>query len=271
MMAPRHDFRKQVGMDIPQSIDGERLIAVFTSVVEQLGQTLPKSYELVLHDLSRLPNSIVAISGEVTRRAVGDPATDLLLEQAASGTFRSRLAYDTQTGDGRKLRSSTLIVEDVGGRPVAALCMNADLTLWDEFQRVTNKVAALNGAPPFSVEGSTDADPVISAHEPERPASASSRGHESFVHDVDELASILIGTAIRASGVPVDLMQKQHKLEIVRDLKARGLFMLKDAVQLVAGELGVTRFTIYNYLNQLADEEEHEHRARNQKGHSNEQ
>src|SRR5690606_9522117 len=98
--------------------DGERLIAVFTTVVEQLGQNLPKSYELVLHDLSKLPNSIVAVSGEVTCRAVGDPATDLLLQQAASGNFESRHAYETRLSDGRKLRSSTLIIKDVSGSPV---------------------------------------------------------------------------------------------------------------------------------------------------------
>lgn len=238
-------------MDVTQSIDGERLIAVFTAVVEQLGQTLPKTYELVLHDLTRLPNSIVAISGEVTRREVGDPATDLLLKQAASGRFESRHAYDTSLSDGRKLRSSTLIIEDVSGRPVAALCMNADLTLWEQLKSVSDLVASSVGIGAGRPLGPTDegVHAVI-----DFPDSASA--HEAFVHDVDELASHLINVSIHNIGVPIDLMQKQHKVEVVRDLKARGLFMLKDAVQLIAGELGVTRFTIYNYLNQIAEEEE---------------
>lgn len=238
-------------MDVTQSIDGERLIAVFTAVVEQLGQTLPRSYELVLHDLTKLPNSIVAISGEVTRRSVGDPATDLLLKQAATGRFESRHAYDTSLSDGRRLRSSTMIIEDVSGNPVAALCMNADLTLWEQLKSVSDLVAATVGvgaaAPIHPAE--EGAHVVI-----EFPDGASP--HEAFVHDVDELASHLINVSIQNIGVPIDLMQKQHKVEVVRDLKARGLFMLKDAVQLIASELGVTRFTIYNYLNQIAEEDE---------------
>lgn len=238
-------------MDVTQSIDGERLIAVFTAVVEQLGHTLPKSYELVLHDLSKLPNSIVAISGEVTNRAVGDPATDLLLKQAASGKFENRHAYDTQLSDGRKLRSSTMIIEDVSGNPVAALCTNADLSIAEQLQEVTNRVFAAIGVP-SGVSVAPVSQPQASIELP----GSSPNGDEAFVHDVDELASYLINSSITNVGVPVDLMQKQHKVEIVRDLKARGLFMLKDSVQLIAGELGVTRFTIYNYLNQIAEEEE---------------
>lgn len=236
-------------MDVTQSIDGERLIAVFTAVVEQLGHTLPKSYELVLHDLSKLPDSIVAISGEVTNRAVGDPATDLLLKQAASGVFESRHAYDTRLSDGRKLRSSTMIIEDVSGNPVAALCANADLSIAEQLQDVTNRVFAAIGVP----SATTQNGPAPTQASIELPT-ANSGGHEAFVHDVDELASYLINSSVQSVGIPVDLMQKQHKVEIVRDLKSRGLFMLKDSVQLVAGELGVSRFTIYNYLNQISEE-----------------
>ncbi len=50
-------------------------------------------------------------------------------------------------------------------------------------------------------------------------------------------------------------MHKRHKLEVVRNLKSRGMFLLRDAVDMIATSLGVTRFTIYNYLNEIGDEE----------------
>ena len=55
--------------------------------------------------------------------------------------------------------------------------------------------------------------------------------------------------------VPVELMQKRHKVAVVRDLKDRGMFHLRDAIDMIATTLGVTRFTIYNYLNEIADED----------------
>ena len=69
------------------------------------------------------------------------------------------------------------------------------------------------------------------------------------------LAAHLIRRAVSKVDAPVELMQKRHKVEVVRDLKARGMFHLRDAVDMVAAALGVTRFTIYNYLNEIADDE----------------
>jgi len=53
----------------------------------------------------------------------------------------------------------------------------------------------------------------------------------------------------------VDLMQKRHKIAVVNDLKDRGFFMLKESVEMAAAALQVTRFTIYNYLNELGNDE----------------
>ena len=79
---------------------------------------------------------------------------------------------------------------------------------------------------------------------------------EVFVTDVEQLAAHLMRRAVSKVDVPVALMQKRHKVEVVRDLKGRGMFHLRDAVDMVATALGVTRFTIYNYLNEIADEDD---------------
>ena len=46
----------------------EHVIAMLCDLVEPLGQALPLATEVVLHDLSRLPDSIVAVHGNVTGR-----------------------------------------------------------------------------------------------------------------------------------------------------------------------------------------------------------
>ena len=50
-------------------------------------------------------------------------------------------------------------------------------------------------------------------------------------------------------------MQKKHKIAVVHLLKERGFFMLKESVGMAAQALQVTRFTVYNYLNELGNEE----------------
>jgi predicted transcriptional regulator YheO len=78
---------------------------------------------------------------------------------------------------------------------------------------------------------------------------------EKFFPDIDELAVHLLAEAIEASGAPVELMHKKHKIAVVKDLKDRGFFMLKESVGMAAKALRVTRFTVYNYLNELGNEE----------------
>lgn len=233
-----------------QSVDGERLIAVFSELVEPIGRSLPASSEVALHDLSLLPNSIVAIYGDVTGRRVGDPATNLLLETTVSGSYEHLVAYETRLPDGRHMRSTTMIIRDVAGTPVAALCINSDLSAWYSVQRITEMM--LGGV------GSTAPGPrsaVVPLPDPVPHALRPAAVEETFVRDVDELAAHLIHRALANVGVPVELMHKRHKLEVVRDLKSRGMFLLRDAVDMIATTLGVTRFTIYNYLNEIGDEE----------------
>lgn len=250
-MASSDDIRKrsqqQVEVPFRRSIDGERLIAVFSELVEPIGRSLPSSSEVVLHDLSLLPNSIIAIYGDVTGRRIGDPATDLLLEAVREGSTTSMTGYETILPDGRRLRSSTMIIKDVSGLPVAALCINSDLSAWISIQRVVDMM--LSGTQPLAEDD--DAKTLTPVEQPAH----SPEPTEVFARDVDELAAHLIHRAIGDVGIPVELMQKRHKIEVVRDLKARGMFMLRDAVDMIASSLNVTRFTIYNYLNELSDSE----------------
>lgn len=53
----------------------------------------------------------------------------------------------------------------------------------------------------------------------------------------------------RGHGVPLAELDRKAKQAVVRTLEARGAFSVRHGVETVAGALGVSRFTIYNYLN----------------------
>lgn len=50
-------------------------------------------------------------------------------------------------------------------------------------------------------------------------------------------------------GVPLSQLDRKSKQDVVRMLEARGAFSVRHGVETVAGALGVSRFTVYNYLN----------------------
>ncbi|TMR99154.1 transcriptional regulator [Nonomuraea basaltis] len=211
------------------------ILRTLTALVEPLATVIPGDSEVVLHDLRLLPNSIVAVAGTLTGREVGGPATNLLLQAAASGNFVSRHGYLSKHSDGRDLRSSTTIFRDSLDVPVAALCINGDITSW---RMIANLALSMIPAPTATVASTKS------------PADDG----EQFVRNVDELAQHLLTRAIRAQGIPTDLMHKRHKLAVVHDLKKRGFFTLREAAELAAEALGVSRFTIYNYLNEIGTE-----------------
>ena len=64
----------------------------------------------------------------------------------------------------------------------------------------------------------------------------------------DSLDHILVAME-RRKGKPLADLDRKAKQEVVRILEARGAFSVRHGVETVAGALGVSRFTVYNYLN----------------------
>lgn len=59
----------------------------------------------------------------------------------------------------------------------------------------------------------------------------------------------LLAELERRHGVPLAELDRRTKQSVVRILETRGAFSVRHGVETVAGALGVSRFTVYNYLN----------------------
>lgn len=64
----------------------------------------------------------------------------------------------------------------------------------------------------------------------------------------ESLDHILAGLE-RRHGMPLAELDRKTKQSVVRILEARGAFSVRHGVETVASALGVSRFTVYNYLN----------------------
>ena len=225
-------------------------------MVPDLARALGPDHEVVLHDLRLIPNSIVAIGGSLTDRSVGGPTTDLLLRLVHQRRNENVLRYQTRSADGRILRSSTLFIRDPDGKPVGCLCLNTDITEWLGAQALVDsmtKVTPLEASPPRPLERDDGIVPEASQWSDGDGANLQSQleESESFAPTVDELAVSLVRRAIDNVGVPVELMQKPHKLQVVREVEGSGLFLLRDAVDLTADMLSISRYSVYSYLREL--------------------
>lgn len=205
------------------------VVAVVGQIVPGLAASFSPRTEVLLHNLTKFPNSIEVIAGDLTGRTPGGPPTDLGLKTLQSGVDGDLIGYRTQFGDGSTFRSSSLFFRAPSGRVVVALCINSDIS---DLLRLQGIVAGLTATP---------ADEALGRSEE----------HETFPTSVDELARGILLEAISTSGLDVSLMKKSHKLAVVRELDDRGFFAIRESVELAARSLEVSRYTIYNYLNEL--------------------
>ena len=207
------------------------LIKALIPIVETISATFGKNCEVVIHDFSRPQNSIIFIeNGHVTGRKVGDPITDFALASLKEGGFGETkedklLNYKTKTKDGRVLKSSSVFIKDEKGKIIGSLCINYDMTTHLMFENILQEFCNMN-----ELNGEKE---------------------ETFVNDVDEILDIIIGKAIQEVNKPVPFMQKEDNLRVVEIVDKKGGFMVKGSIELLAQRLNVSRYTIYNYLDEL--------------------
>lgn len=202
-------------------------------IADAIVATFPRAFEVVVHDLSQPQKSIKYIAGDVTRRKVGGPVTDLLVKalHQEKENIRDRHNYKTTTKDGRALKSTTVFIRNRAGTVVAALCINFDMTDFlnaaQALEIFTTTANALNG------QGKA----------------------ETFAMSISETISALFQQSIAKIGKQSTYMSTGEKIKLVRELKENGVFQIKGGVDQVAHLLGITRFTVYNYLKKIETEQ----------------
>jgi hypothetical protein len=78
------------------------------------------------------------------------------------------------------------------------------------------------------------------------------RGEDALAVRLPQLADSLdriLASMEREHGRPLAELDRRAKQRAVQMLEARGAFSVRHGVETVAGALGVSRFTVYNYLN----------------------
>ncbi|GAB6181541.1 hypothetical protein JCM14036_28600 [Desulfotomaculum defluvii] len=203
-------------------------LQVLIPVARGLAKMLGKYCEVAVHNLCSSPEtSLIFLAGNITKRPLGAPITNIVLESIRKhGDYcPDIIGYKNVTKDGRTLKSSTIFVRNADGKIIGCLCINYDIT---ELITCNNHI-----------------EEFISIGDKQN---LNDRSTELFASDITEVLSGMIDLVINNLNIPVVMMQKENKMQVVRELDLKGAFMIKGSVDKVAAVLGVSRYTIYNYL-----------------------
>ncbi|AJY77797.1 DNA-binding protein [Paenibacillus beijingensis] len=198
----------------------------YIPIVEAIAQTFGKHCEVILHDLTHPQSSVIYVAnGHVTGREVGQPFNHLITQVLLSNKFQNDLVanYKTETIDNKVIKSSTALIRNSIGEVIGALCINFDLTHLEIAKDFFGSFSQL------------EQDSV--------------KEEVELYGNVLDIVDDLIGKIVDKDRV--DDMDRSHKLQLVKFMDEKGVFLIKGAIDKVADLLKVSKVTIYSYLDEI--------------------
>ncbi len=188
--------------------------------------------EVAVHDFSDLKKSLVYLAGNVTGRKIGSPITDLVLTELTKhpSNVEDIPNYKTQSSKGNIMKSSTVFLRDQDQNVIGALCINYDISLMMQFAGEMEEFMS------FDVNQTKS---------------------ENFHSTVQDVIQSMVDQVLLGFKKAPSLMSLEEKVECVRLLEEKGTFLIKGSTEYLASVLGVSKFTIYNYLQKIRSHNEY--------------
>lgn len=208
----------------------------YVPVADMIVRTFGEDCEVLLHDLTTPQHSVVyAANSRVTGRRVGESFRNLvpkaLFSNEKGEPFVANYYYEH---NGRLIRSSSLLIHDEKGALIGALCINVDSTHLREHRAWLQKAL-----PDYDEKRLGQGECPF--FEPEAPVEGD-RNVQEMVYDL--IDKILAESA-------ENLATKERRIEVIRFMNDRGIFLMKGALERVADRLGISKVTVYSYLDEV--------------------
>jgi predicted transcriptional regulator YheO len=197
------------------------LINLGSAIAEMFGSNC----EVVINDLDNEEHAVLAIfNGHVTGREVGSPLIEDGRERVKNYADGYYINYRKPIKN-RFIKSST--IEVTFNKRRFAFCINYDCTALFDLELKLKEFLTLTSPSDEEIDFSSDDVIANSIHE-----------------------------GIVKIGKPIHLLNKSDRLKIIEMLNEKGILKMQKSVPKVASYLGISRFTVYNYLKELKLNEE---------------
>ena len=209
----------------PFADEDRAILNSYRAVVEGVSALIGNHCEIVLHSLEDLEHSAICIAnGHNTNRQKGSPLTDLALKSLHNmKTDSVSKPYFTRIKNGGLMKSVTIAIRNKNQRIIGLLCININLDV------------------PLSQ--------FIQALMPSNPIGETSS--VNFASSVEELVSQTVEHTIEEVNADRLVANNNKNRQIVVSLFEKGIFDIKDAINLVADRLDISRHTVYLYIRQI--------------------
>lgn len=197
----------------------------FRAIADAIATLFFPHAEVVLHDLRT--QKVDYIANNISKREIGD---DAALEDMLEGEVDERNIgpYEKLNWDGQKIRSVSTVLRDAHGVPIAVLCINLNISLFESAKQALDLFLS-----PGRLVPQPDA---------------------LFRDDWQERINTFLNAWLRQRQLGLNLLTREHKRELVEALHAEGAFKGKSAANYVANVLNMGRATVYKHLKEIKQE-----------------
>jgi predicted transcriptional regulator YheO len=208
------------------------ILKAFEPVAEGIATIFGSNCEVVIHSLEDIRQSVIKIvNGHVTGRQVGAPLTDLALDilKKANNVDNDVIGcYYSKLDDGTPLKSVTMIIRNSRRKIIGMMCVNMDLSV--------SLIKFLRGFFPNNGESLPGTD-------------------EHYPSNLDELVAKSLDAAMARQGNLKKISATRKNKLVVTELYNKGLFKITGVIDIVAKNLGISRYTVYNYIREVKTDE----------------
>ncbi|QSZ26840.1 PAS domain-containing protein [Aceticella autotrophica] len=196
-------------------------------IVKGIAKTFGRNCEVILYDFSNFQNSVLDVeNGNITGKEKGSPIPEAILKALKANNTQSEVNFKSKSKDGKILKSSIIYIYDEEGKAIGCLCINIDISEYIMVKNTLQELCDIN-----------DSEQEIAV--------------ESYGGNVNDVLENIVNNTIENYGKPVNFMTKEEKVNMVKLLDAKGTFLIRGAIDYVAKMLCVSRYTIYNYLDEI--------------------
>lgn len=217
--------------------EADMVLETAKQLADVVARTFGIDCEVAVHDLRRPQRSLIHLAnGHVTGRSLGSPIRDLFFRVLPGlGEGQDALEnYLTVLEDGRRLKSTSVLLRDRHGEAVGAFCINLDVSNLEAGAAALIRLARIQ-QPSLEEIDESDIDAA----------------QESRDTEVAEVLESLIANVVRDFAKPPEGLSRTERLQAVRFLHDKGAFLIKGSVAMVAERLAVSEPTIYRYLDAI--------------------
>lgn len=209
--------------------ESKKILESFIPIAKSTAKMFGPNCEVVIHDLTNPRSSVMfTVNNHVTGREIGQSFDHLVKTVLRSEDFKEDYlaGYTFVTEDQRTIRSSTSLIRDPRQKVIGAFCINFDVEALNQMQQFMNTF--------LSTQAETQENETKS---------------DDDIENVEGIVDQLIQQIIRNSVHPV--MKRHEKIELIRFMDEKGIFLMKGSVEKIASLLGISKVTVYSYLDEI--------------------